>query len=143
MSAIFLSFTTSYTASPFSVGTSSFFSLQMYSRAKRVSIIAARVAGVPMPDSFMASRSASSSTSRAAISIAPKRDLSVCMGRGLVCFSNTPHPFTGRLSSSAISGSMVASSYFSSSWPSFPCGKQEKRLPLTTKDIFYRRVVKQ
>ena len=41
------------------------------------SMIAARVAGVPMPDSFIASRSSSSSTSLPAVSIAPSSDASL------------------------------------------------------------------
>ena len=72
-SAIFLSLTTAYTASPLSVGTSDFFSRLTYSRAKSVSMMAARVAGVPMPASFIASRSASSDSSRPAVSIAASR----------------------------------------------------------------------
>ena len=40
-------------------------------------MIAARVAGVPIPDSFIASRSSSSSTSLPAVSIAPSSELSL------------------------------------------------------------------
>ena len=40
-------------------------------------MIAARVAGVPIPESFIASRSSSSSTSLPAVSIAPRRAPSV------------------------------------------------------------------
>src|SRR5678809_1171931 len=40
-------------------------------------MIAARVAGVPMPDSFIASRSSSSSTSLPAVSIAASSDASL------------------------------------------------------------------
>ena len=39
-------------------------------------MIAARVAGVPMPESFIASRSSASSTSLPAVSIAARRDAS-------------------------------------------------------------------
>ena len=40
-------------------------------------MIAARVAGVPMPDSFIASRSSASSMSLPAVSIAPSSEASV------------------------------------------------------------------
>ena len=40
-------------------------------------MIAARVAGVPIPESFIASRIASSSTSLPAVSIAPSSDASL------------------------------------------------------------------
>ena len=40
-------------------------------------MIAARVAGVPMPDSFIASRISSSSTSLPAVSMAPSSEASL------------------------------------------------------------------
>src|ERR671919_656497 len=51
-------------------------------------MMAARVAGVPMPESFIASRSSSSSTSLPAVSIAPSSDASVYRRGGLVSFSS-------------------------------------------------------
>ena len=47
----------------------------------------ARVAGVPIPFPFRLSRSSSSCKSLPQCSIAERRLLSVCRGRGLVCFS--------------------------------------------------------
>mgnify|MGYP006964173244 CR=1 FL=1 len=47
----------------------------------------ARVAGVPIPFPFRLSRSSSSCNSLPQCSIAERRLLSVCEGRGLVCFS--------------------------------------------------------
>ena len=51
-------------------------------------MIAARVAGVPMPESFIASRSSSSSTSLPAVSIAASSDASEYRRGGLVSFSS-------------------------------------------------------
>jgi hypothetical protein len=60
-------------ATPFGVATSDFFSRLTYSRLSNVSMMAARVAGVPRPASFMASRSSSSSICFPAVSIASSR----------------------------------------------------------------------
>ena len=57
-----------------------FFSRTMYWRANSVSIIAARVAGVPIPASFRLAFSSASSSSFPAFSIAASRLLSVCSG---------------------------------------------------------------
>ena len=62
---------------PFSVATSERPSRSTYSRLTSSSMIDARVAGVPMPESFIASRSSASSTSLPAVSIAPSSDASV------------------------------------------------------------------
>ena len=61
---------------PFSVATSERPSRSMYSRFTSSSMIEARVAGVPMPESFIASRSSASSTSLPAVSIAPSSEAS-------------------------------------------------------------------
>ena len=50
---------------------------RMYWRRKSVSMMAARVEGRPMPFSFIASRSVSSSTVRPAVSMARSRVASV------------------------------------------------------------------
>ena len=55
------------------------------SRRSSVSMVAARVAGVPRPESLIAARSASSSMSRPADSIAPSSVASVWRGGGRVC----------------------------------------------------------
>jgi len=55
---------------PFGVAWSSFPTRSTYSRRISVSIVSARVAGVPRPRSFIASRSSSSSMSLPAVSIA-------------------------------------------------------------------------
>ena len=62
---------------PFSVATSARPSRSTYSRLTSSSMIDARVAGVPMPESFIASRSSASSTSLPAVSIAPSSEASV------------------------------------------------------------------
>jgi len=49
----------------------------MYSRRIRTSIVSARVAGVPSPESFIASRSSSSSIRLPAVSIAESSVASV------------------------------------------------------------------
>ena len=66
--AIAMFFTTECRASPFSVGTSFFCWRTIYSRLSRVSMMAARVAGVPIPLSFIAWRIVSSSISLPAVS---------------------------------------------------------------------------
>ncbi len=53
-------------------------------------MIEARVAGVPSPDSFIAWRNSSSSTSLPAVSITPSNDASEYRGGGLVSPSLTP-----------------------------------------------------
>ena len=65
------------TCRPFGVGIRSFPPRSMYSRRISVSIVSARVAGVPRPRSFIASRSSSSSTSLPAVSIAERSVASV------------------------------------------------------------------
>ena len=62
---------------PFSVACSARPSRSMYSRLTSRSMIDARVAGVPMPESFIASRSSASSISLPAVSIAPSSEASV------------------------------------------------------------------
>ena len=62
---------------PFSVATSARPSRSRYPTWIRRSMIAERVAGVPMPESFIASRSSSSSTSLPAVSIAASSDASL------------------------------------------------------------------
>jgi hypothetical protein len=73
--------------SPSGVATRWFRSRAMYSRRNNVSMIDARVAGVPRPVSFIAARSASSSMRRPAVSIAPSSVASVYRGGGVVCFA--------------------------------------------------------
>ena len=69
------------------VGSTCFLFLFIYLRLKRVSIILARVDGLPIPFSFINSRISSSSTCFPAVSIALNKVASVnCLG-GLVCFS--------------------------------------------------------
>jgi hypothetical protein len=58
--------------SPSGVAIRWFFSRAIYSRRNSVSMIDARVAGVPSPVSFIAARSASSSMRLPAVSIAPR-----------------------------------------------------------------------
>ena len=62
---------------PFGVAWRSLPARSMYSRRISVSIVSARVAGVPRPRSFMASRSSSSSISLPAVSIAESSVASV------------------------------------------------------------------
>ena len=103
-------FTMEYKASPFSVGMSDFFTRTRYSLLSRVSMMAARVAGVPMPQSFNACRASSSSTpSRPAVSIAASRVLSVCSGFGRVMPELIVQPFIASVSPSFQSGSTVSS----------------------------------
>ena len=64
----------------------------------------ARVAGVPMPQSFIACRSASSSISLPAVSIAESRVASVCSGLGLVFPSVMDEPFGVSVSPSLPAG---------------------------------------
>ena len=72
---------------PVGVGSTCFFFLSMYLRLNKVSIILARVEGLPIPFSFMSSRISSSSTCFPAVSMALSKVASVnCLG-GLVCFS--------------------------------------------------------
>jgi len=59
----------------------------------------ARVAGVPIPFPFKLSRSSSSCNSLPQCSIAERRLLSVCRGRGLVCFSTHSADCRGKTSS--------------------------------------------
>jgi hypothetical protein len=95
---------------------SDFFSLTIYSRENNVSMILARVAGVPIPDSLMASRSASSVNSFPQVSIADNKLASVCSGRDLVCFSNKSAPLIGSLSPvESVGRAKTSSSPFSSS----------------------------
>ena len=63
--------------SPSGVATRWFFSRAMYSRRNSVSMIDARVAGVPRLVSFIAARSASSSMRLPAVSMAPSSVASV------------------------------------------------------------------
>ena len=65
------------TWTPFSVATRARPSRSMYSRPISVSMMDARVAGVPMPDSAMASRSSASSISLPAPSMAASSEASV------------------------------------------------------------------
>ena len=65
------------TCRPFGVGCRSRPTRSMYSRRMSVSMISARVAGVPRPDSFIASRSSSSSMSLPAVSIEERSVASV------------------------------------------------------------------
>ncbi len=62
---------------PFSVARSARPSRSMYPTSISRSMIAARVAGVPIPESFIASRSSASSMSFPAASIAPRSEASV------------------------------------------------------------------
>ena len=91
------------------MGTRLFFSRTMYCRANNVSIIAALVAGVPIPASFMLAFNSVSSSSLPAFSIAANSELSVCSGLGLVCFSNKSTPESGNMLPSWSSGSMAFS----------------------------------
>ena len=72
-------------------------------------MMAARVAGVPMPQSFNAWRTSSSSMpSRPAVSIAASRVLSVCSGLGRVMPELIEQPFIASVSPSFQSGSTVS-----------------------------------
>ena len=108
-SAMSMPLTMEYRASPFSVGTSDFFTRTMYSLLSRVSMMAARVAGVPMPQSFNACRASSSSKpSRPAVSIAASRVLSVCNGFGRVMPELIEQPLIANISPSFQSGKTVS-----------------------------------
>ena len=72
--------------------------------------MAARVAGVPMPQSFIACRITSSSTSLPAVSIAASRVASVWNGLGFVLPSVREQPIIGRMSPSFHSGRTTLSS---------------------------------
>ena len=73
-------------------------------------MMAARVAGVPMPQSLSACRASSSSTpSRPAVSIAASSELSVCRGFGRVMPELIEHPAIASVSPSFQSGSIVSS----------------------------------
>ncbi len=74
---ILCSSTIAITCSPLGVAWSSLPTRSMYSRRISVSIVSARVAGVPRPLSFIASRSSSSSISLPAVSIAESSVASV------------------------------------------------------------------
>ena len=82
----------------------------MYWRVNSVSIIAARVAGVPIPASFKLAFSSASSSSLPAFSIAASRLLSVCSDFGLVCFSNSSTLEIGRFSPFWSGGRLAVSS---------------------------------
>ena len=69
---------------PFSVARRLRPSRSMYSASTRRSMVAARVAGVPMPASFIASAASSSSTSLPAVSIARRSVPSEYLAGGLV-----------------------------------------------------------
>ena len=73
-------------------------------------MMAARVAGVPIPVSFMLAFSSAFSSSLPAVSIEESRLLSVCNGLGLVCFSNSSIPESGKLSPSCMAGKVALSS---------------------------------
>ena len=83
--------TSGWTASisriPLSVACSALPSRTMYSRVISVSMIAARVAGVPSPQSFMARESSLSSSDLPAVSIAVSKVASLNRFWGRVCFS--------------------------------------------------------
>ena len=79
------------------------------------SMVAARVAGVPSPESFMRSRSSSSSSSCPACSISDRSEASVSFSGGLVCFLRMETLPTARTSPSRTSGS-GGSRGFSPAW---------------------------
>ena len=92
-----------------------FFSLRIKSRSRRVSMILARVAGVPMPQSLMALRVSVSSISRPAFSMAERSVASVNKGLGLVLCCVIAPRSSFKLSPSCRQGSCTRTSSFSSS----------------------------
>ena len=103
---------------PMSVGTRFFPSRATKVRRISVSIVAARVAGVPRPESRMAARSSSSEISRPADSIAPSSVASVWRGGGRVCLVRTSSLPSRRCPSA--SGGSVGPPSPSATSPPFP-----------------------
>ena len=104
----------------FAVGISSRPNRRMYSSEMRVSIVAARVAGVPKPRAPIASRKASSSISFPAPSIALNNVASVYRAGGFVCNPTETTASVFTFSPSSTGTRSFPSSLPPSSTPSFP-----------------------
>ena len=101
---------TSISITPLSVAFRVFPRRDAYPTLISRSMMAARVAGVPIPLPFIRRTSSSSSRSLPAVSMAASRLASVCGAGGLVWSSLTFVPFTSRVSPSFRGGSGPSSS---------------------------------